>query len=477
MKKSLNVLLVMIVALTIVLTGCGAKEESKGTDTEQPPAQETKTDTTDKTPATETTTDTEKKDDTATNAPAEIVKIKYATWGDAEMEKKRIKAFEAAHPNIKVEIDPAVTWPWDEKMAAAAAAGKLPDVVWLFGVPNSVASGWLEDLTPYLSSDPDYNPSNIYGNLSDTGKYNGKQFALPHGLFAQGIFLNLDLLAKENIPVPTRDWTVTDMEDIAKKLTKFNDHQFGFEGALGMEAVMVPQFDPSLGWGTWDGTKYNYTKPAYADAVNWVNKFALKDKIATDAYAKEEKDKWYGKDKSGWNLGKVGMRFGATWDLAWQKKELKFKWDILPLPKVNGQRTPLVTDYAGISKSSQHKKEAFEFLKWMTYSKDGWLNRIKDEAPIASMPLVNDRDVWDAYLSSEHISPGMKEIVKTIPDGFIDGYKWLPGYSDVLAKVVDPYNEKFRKGQARPEDVAAEFEQKANELYQNTIQKINDATK
>ncbi|WP_219838274.1 extracellular solute-binding protein [Paenibacillus sp. R14(2021)] len=472
MKKSMNMLLLMSLALTFMLAGCGSSNANKPADTNTGNTVKTNN---------ATQTNANKQEEPAAEEPApaanELVTIKYATWADPIMEKKRIAAFEAAHPNIKVEIDPSIVWPWDEKLAAAAAADKLPDVSFLFNVPLAVGNGWVEDLTTYLSEDPDYNPDNIYGNLSDTGKYGGKQFALPHGLFAQGIYINLDLFAKENIPVPSANWTLAEFEDISRKLTKFNDHQFGIDGAAGMADVLIPQFDPSLGWGTWDGTKFNFTNAAYADAVNWSVNFGKKDKSSTESYPKAERDKWFGKDKSGWSVGKVGMVFDATWSLAGYKRDLKFKWDFLPLPAVNGQRTPLVTDYAGVMKSSKHKKEAFEFLKWMTYSKDGWMARIRDEAPIASMPLVNDRDVWSAYLSSEHITPGVKEIVKTIPNGFIDSFKWLPGYAEFLAKVRDPYGDKFAKGEARPEDVAAEFQQKSTDIYNAAMAKITEATK
>lgn len=488
MKKSL----LMVLALSFTLAGCGGGNSNSNTATNNSAGNNAASNTTatnantSANSSTNTSTDANAntgEDTAATNQPAaadEVVTIKYATWGDKAdggAEMKRIKAFEATHPNIKVEIDKSMDWPWDEKLAAAAAADKLPDVTWLFNVPLAVGSGWLEDLTPYLEQDPDFSSDKIYGNLADTGKYNGKQFALPHGLYSWAIYINKDLFAKANIPVPQPNWTLSDLEDISKKLTNYNEHQFGIDGAAGMGDVLIPNFNPSLGASTWDGKQYNYTDPAWAEATNWANNFGYKDKSSLQSYKKEERDKWYGKDVSGFNIGKVGMVFDATWSLTWYKQNLKFNWEILPVPGVNGQKAGLVTDYAGVTKSSKHKKEAVEFLKWMTYSKDGWLARIKDETPLATMPLVNDPDVWNAWLNQSFVTPGIKEIVKAIPTGVLETFKYQPGFADFTSKVKDKYNEKFQKGEARPEDVAAELQEQSMQYYNNAMAKINEATK
>ncbi|MBP3961736.1 extracellular solute-binding protein [Paenibacillus lignilyticus] len=480
MKKSISMLLLMVLAVSFVLAGCGSSSNNANNT-----ATNTNTGNTTETNNTATNTTTEPAEEPAAEEPAatdEVVTITYGTWGDKAdngAEMKRIKAFEAAHPNIKVVIDKSMDWPWDEKLAAAAAANKLPDVTWLFNVPLAVGSGWLEDLTPYLEQDPDFAPDKIYGNLADTGKYNGKQFALPHGLFSWGVYINKDLFAKANIPIPSANWTVSDLEDISKKLTNFNEQQFGIDGAAGMADVLIPNIDNTLGASTWDGTQYNYTNPAWAQAVNWATNFGMKDKSSLQSYKKEQKDKWYGKDISGFNIGKVGMVFDATWSLTWYKQNLKFNWDILPVPGYDGQqqKAGLVTDYAGVTKSSKHKKEAVEFLKWMTYSKDGWLARIKDESPLASMPLVNDPTVWEAWLAQDFVTPGVKDIVKSIPTGVLETFKYQPGFADFTAKVKDKYNEKFQKGEARPEDVAAELQEKSMEYYNNAMAKITEATK
>lgn len=449
----------VILATSGILAGCS--NTSAPSDTAQPKA-------------------TDKPADKPVDKPAETSKepvtLKWATWAGEEDANRTIKAFEATHPNIKIEQEKSVTWPWNEKLAAAVAAGNTPDVTWTFGVPTAVANGWLEDLTPYLSADAEYKQGKTFKNLDDTAKYDGKQYALPHSLYMFALFVNTDLFAKENVPVPTAKWTVDELRKDAQALTKFNDHQFGVKTVNQMRETLPSAFDPSLGWNTWDGKKYNLTNPAFKTDVDYINQIMKSDKSAAESYSQDERTQWYGKDKDPWILGKIGMVYDGTWALGGNAKNAKFKWDVLPVPADKGQKIPLITDYVGISKSSKHKKEAFEFLKWLTFSKEGWMTRMGQDWPLGTTPLINDQEVWDAYLKRPEMPAGMKEIIKMIPNGIVDPIKWLPGYEAAL----NIYNDGFKQvdeGKAKFEDIAPDLEKRMNDTYTEAVNKMKEAAK
>jgi multiple sugar transport system substrate-binding protein len=385
-----------------------------------------------------------------------------------------IKAFEAAHPNIKVEKDPAVDWPWNEKLAAVAAAGELPDVLWTFGVPVAVTNGWLEDLTPYLETDPEFKEGKTFLNLNETAKYNGKQYALPHSLYMFAINLNLDLFEKENVPVPPVNWTVEDMREAAKALTKYNEQQFGLNNIKGMRETLPSSFNPNFDWNTWDGEKFNFTSSDFKRTVDYVDNLLYSDQVALDTAKPEEREQWYGKDKDPWILGKIGMQYDGTWSIPYNIENAKFKWDVRPLPAESSQRIPLIADYVGISKSSQHKEAAFEFVKWLTYSKEGWMARLQPDWPLSSIPLINDEEVWNLYLSNENMPEGMRELLNMISDGFVDPIKWLPGYIDAL----NIYGETFKlveERKAKLEDIVADMEKRMNDAYNSAVEQLNNA--
>lgn len=473
MRKVFSLSMIMVLCLTLVLTACG--NSGDGNTGNDKAANGNKGSGTQNDAGAPADPPEKQNDGQATDGNKETVTLKWATWMGQEEADRYIKAFEATHPHIKIQKDPAVDWPWNEKLSAVAAAGELPDVMWTFGVPFAAANGWLEDLTPYLQNDPEYQEGKTFKNLDATSNYDGKQYALPHSLFMFAINLNLDLFEKENVPVPPVNWTVEDMRDAAIKLTKFNDKQFGMSGLGGLRQTLPSAFDPSMDWNTWDGEKFNFTNPAFKEASDYVDELLYSDKVSYDIYKPEEIEGWFGKDQWPWMLGKVGMQYDGTWSISGNAQNAKFKWDIRPLPTAKGQRVPLITDYVGLSKSSKHKQEAFEFIKWLTFSKEGWLERMKPEWPLGSIPLINDEEVWNAYLGREDMPAGMKELVKMIPDGFVDLIKWLPGYQVGLSNVYEPTFKDINDKKVKLEDVAADLEKRMNDSYNEAVAQLKAA--
>lgn len=393
------------------------------------------------------------------------VTITYAGWGDPKVMGAQIKQFEATHPGIIVKWLPSITWPWDQHLAAAAAAGKMPDVFWVFDGPDDVANGWLANLTPYLQADKTWNPSNIYGNLASTGNYFGHQFMLPFHLYAEGIEINENLFKQDNVPLPKTNWTLQEFEQDAVKLTKPSIHQFGTWGMENFGSVMPVMFDPNEinGFSTWTGHGYDFTSPAWSQAINLVVKLEYQMKVGLDPYSQAQLAKWYGKNANPFTMGKIAMNYGASWDFPGYTS-LPFQYDFLPLPAAKGQRIPLVTDYIGMSRTTKYPQAAFEFLRWLSYSKSGWLWReTHEQAP--SMPLIKDPAVWADYLNLKYIPSGMKDLLPMIPNGFLDGYKWLPGFPTVLNNVVGPDYNKLMDGEIKPQDVAAGFQKQAHSAY------------
>ncbi|GAA0369845.1 ABC transporter substrate-binding protein [Bacillus horti] len=406
------------------------------------------------------------------NESNDQVTITLASWA-GEVEQKRIEAFEEQFPHIKVEVDESITWPWDESLAAAAAAGTLPDVIWLSNAPPAYQHDWAADLTPFLDADPDYNPELIYGNLAESTNYNGKQIALPHGLYVHGVLINLDLFERENQTVPESDWTLSQARELARNMTRANEGQFGLGGTLGIRDTLIPQFDASQGWATFDGESFNFNSQAFVDAVNTVSDIVRSERVDVNSLSDDERNAEYGEGNDPWNLGKIAMKWGATWDFAGTNENAEFNWDFRPYPAVNAQRTPLVTDYIAISSTSDKKEAAFEFLKWMTFSKEGWLTRIDIEDPIGSVPLINDEEVWSAYLANEHVPSGVRDVIPMIGEGFIDPMKWAPGYmAGMNASLWTEEGGKLITGEVRPEDIGPVWEERANRAAEEAMRAI-----
>jgi len=102
------------------------------------------------------------------------------------------------------------------------------------------------------------------------------------------------------------------------------------------------------------------------------------------------------------------------------------------------------------------------------------MERMKPEWPLSTIPLINDEDVWNAYLGREDMPPGLRDLINMIPDGFVDLIKWLPGYLD----AINIYGETFAKideGSVKLEDVAADMEKRMNEAYRTAVAQLQNA--
>lgn len=129
-----------------------------------------------------------------------------------------IEEFEAANPDIKVVHQ---NFPYDsyqEKLAAAIAAGEGPDIVNLFygWVPKYVKSGVLQEL-PSGSFSADVIESE-FAPLVQINRFDGKYYTIPIAVRTLGLLYNKDILEKNGFTEPPK--TLEEMLEIAIACTE-----------------------------------------------------------------------------------------------------------------------------------------------------------------------------------------------------------------------------------------------------------------
>ena len=124
--------------------------------------------------------------DQATAAPAaegqtEVIWYVRSNDDEQKWEEQVIKDFEAANPNIKINL---VVTPWadfDTKMQTMIAAGTPPDI-WSHWGPSGFADyverGLVADLTPYIEKDS-FDLSDFEEAVLDIYKVDGKIMGMP----------------------------------------------------------------------------------------------------------------------------------------------------------------------------------------------------------------------------------------------------------------------------------------------------------
>ena len=114
-------------------------------------------------------------------APVTVTLFTWTRPGELAANQDLRAKFEAAHPNIKVEI---MNEPSDramDKLQAMVAAGNPPDVMSIHGAyfMPLAAKGALLDLDPYAAKDAEFDLADFYPSLVEICRYQGKLYSLP----------------------------------------------------------------------------------------------------------------------------------------------------------------------------------------------------------------------------------------------------------------------------------------------------------
>jgi multiple sugar transport system substrate-binding protein len=145
------------------------------------------------------------------------------SWG-ADMEKTQreeaVKIFQKAHPERKIDhvVLPTADSVWDQRSAAAYAAGNAADVMQMSPDYYGLMTRYFEDLNPYVKRDNiDLKAVITDGMIKDYYRPNGKLEAMPLLANCFVFVYNMDLFDKAGVPYPTDNWTWTDFANMAPK--------------------------------------------------------------------------------------------------------------------------------------------------------------------------------------------------------------------------------------------------------------------
>jgi multiple sugar transport system substrate-binding protein len=316
--------------------------------------------------------------------PNADVTIKFWHGWSAPSEVKAIQdnvdAFEAANPNIKVEVTGNVT---DDKINAALRAGgpNAPDVISSFTTDNvgEFCSGPFVDLHPFMDDDGIDPTATFPAPLLDYTQYNGSQCTLPLLSDAYGLYYNKDMFAAAGIKQPPK--TLSEFEDDAVKLTKSDGDSYsqlgfmptyhGYETTTTHYAAMWnPTYFDDAGKSTVG------TDPAFKESFEWqkhmVDVLGGYDKL--EKYRTTFGDEFSAKNP--FQTGQVAMSLDGEWRAGFiEDANVDFNWGVAPFPVPDDQADTYGKGYlsgtiVGISSKSDKQNAAWEFVKYLTTNTD-----------------------------------------------------------------------------------------------------------
>ncbi|WP_285246011.1 extracellular solute-binding protein [Pseudarthrobacter sp. efr-133-R2A-89] len=150
------------------------------------------------------------------------VTVRFTWWGNDLRNKETqqvIDAFQASHPNIKIQAEPGVWSSYWDKLATTTAANDSPDVIQMDQayIAEYGGRGALLDLSKQSNIDT----SKIDQDALNSGQVSGKQFGLSTGQNAKAVMINAKMFQDYGVPIPDdKTWTWTDYTKTAAQIAK-----------------------------------------------------------------------------------------------------------------------------------------------------------------------------------------------------------------------------------------------------------------
>jgi len=368
MKKILILFLTAIFIVSIAVTGISCRAD------ETAPAEETTADET--APAEETTAEATTVEEEASAEPVTIDFLNFSANEGANVTiLDLMKAvFENAHPNVTVNIETVGYDDYFTLLQTRVAAGEVADAFEL-NLDNFVvhrSEGALLPLNDLLASSP-IDPDVMPQEGIDKFALDGSQYALPYSYSTVVLVYNKDIFDEAQIDYPTDSWTWADVDAAALKIKEtLGDDYNGIIQPLQFWEFfkLVRQNGGSL--FNDDGTAFTLNTPENLETLQHAVDRVLVSNISPTPQQFGTLDEW-----GLWKLGKTGMIVTGTWSFPTFTTETDFNWDIAVEPGNTKKATHYFVNVLSVSKDSANPQIAYEWIKFLSTSKEMASARIK----------------------------------------------------------------------------------------------------
>ncbi len=391
------------------------------------------------------------------------VTLQFCTFNGGEnfqWDQKILDKFMELHPHIKVKNLYAPWGSYTEKVLVLTVGGISPDVLWTISgdLPFYASRNVIMDLTDLVYKDPSIDTSKYFPNALNLCSYKGRLFALPRDVCCLFYVYNKDMFDKDKVSYPDTQWTWDDFLAITKKLTKTQNGrivQFGTGSGSGVayywdDVVHENNAAPLSP----DGRESWVTRPEFYEPIQWWLNLYLIHHVAPSS----SEASGFGGDL--FQNGKVATSMTGPWIFTGYKRDLKFRYDIVNIPRGKyGNKVSLLGLPIAISKYTKHPKEAYELLKFLTYSD---IAQTMQAQMGIGMPSRKDIAMSDVYLKQpvipEHVNLYMKSMLE---------YTYVPDSLPYAKQIYDQINAGIELAQLGKMSV-----KDAMQLKQPIIQKI-----
>lgn len=342
---------------------------------------------------------------------ADVTNIVYLSQGGDEAAINRyqplIDQFQADNADVQVEmiLEPGGAIEVQTKLLTLIAAGEAPDTYWAHSYTNAGQAKRSIQLAldDYLASDEDVKGEDFLPAAWLDFQVNGKQIGFPRETTSTVIIYNKELFDKHSLPMPTENWTWTELLEAAATITEGE----GADKIFGMA-------DWNLNRNTWCRMWQKGGDVLNADRTT----YTMNDEINVEIV--REIASWHheagthipGEEKGGFSTadlfttGRIGMypQFSVFTGI----QSAEFEWDVAHLPTDEGDTRTTRVASAGHSAYSgtEHPDAAFRFLKKLA-SADAYWHWVESGLRLPSLKSV----ATDPALQEPGTPPANSQII------------------------------------------------------------------
>jgi len=288
----------------------------------------------------------------------------FFSYDNPEVENEVVAQFEAAHPNIDVELELVSYNDIFTKYKTLSAGNKAPDVISMNfeNLRQFATLGALAPLDDYIAKDS-YDMNIYYENTVQMHNVDGVQFGLPATFSNWVLFYNKTLFDAKGVEYPSETWDWGRLVEEGQKFVSDDDSD-GINDTYGYGLAWWPMYlflyDANV--LTPDNSACGMTTPGALQAIqNYVNAQSS-DGITANKEAQTAMGDW---DR--FVAGKLAMFPSGPWALKpFNDSITTFEWDVTHHPIGTQQGTFLYSNSYALSSGSENKDAAWEFLKFAT---------------------------------------------------------------------------------------------------------------
>ena len=282
--------------------------------------------------------------------------IKYCSWGsqsEVKILKEIINDFEK-ETNLKVEFI-HIPQNYFQKLHLLFASNADLDVVFLNNqyAKTYINANLLMDLTQYI------NKTDFYDVATKAFEDNEKIYAFPRDISNLVLFVNKDILKKQNVKYKEKINSLNELKEYANKLT-FDD-TFGINSEEN--SLFWLYYLAANGGGVLsdDEQKVIINKKESIEAINFYANLINKDNVApTKAQIGSMTTAQM------FINSKLSMYLGGRWLIPKFRETINFDWDIIEFPSTEKNRVYIDASGWSISKNSKNKENAIKLVQFLS---------------------------------------------------------------------------------------------------------------